>query len=158
MRAPLLALSIALLLTGCATGPQDRATPLATSRSYAAPFDKVWGALVAEVSADCPVQNVDKASGLITSQQMSFGGSYGGWRTLEIYAYQPKAFLATWTGGTRGSLTFYVSSADPTNTTIRVTARFEAFEDNVSKSWHTWESNGVLENKYLGKVSRAIGL
>jgi hypothetical protein len=158
MRAPLFALSITLLLTGCATAPKGPATPLPTSRTFSAPFDKVWGAVVAEVSADCPVQSVEKSSGLITTQMMSFGGGFGGWQTLQRYAYEPRAFLATWTGGARGNLTFYVSSPDATKTTIRVTARFEGFEDNVSKSWHPWQSNGVLENQYLDKISRAIGL
>lgn len=157
-RLPLIvSIASTLMFVGCATAPSAPSAPIQTTRTFAMPLDKVWGAVVSEISADCPIQSVDKASGLITSQMMSFGGGFGGYKTLQQYAYEPKAFLATYTGGARGSLTFFVNSNDGANTTVRATARFEGFEDNVSKSWQPWQSNGALEQKYLNKIAAVLG-
>jgi len=147
----------ALVAGGCATQTAPVA-PRPTSRTYSVPFDQVWGSVVSEVSAVCPVQSIEKSSGLITTQMMSFGGGYSGWQTLRGYAYEPKIFLSTWNGGARCSLTFYVSSVDGTNTSVRVTGRFEGFEDNVTHGWQFWQSNGAYENQFLDKFATTLGL
>lgn len=156
MKASVIAVSAALLLTSCVTAPQGPTSPLPTSRTFSQPFDKVWGTVVSEVSADCPIQSIEKASGLLTTRDVSLGDGFTGQASLYRYGYAPRILLATWTGGARCSLSFYVSSSDSNSTTLRVTARIEGFEDNVTKSWQPWESNGVLENQYLDKISGAI--
>ena len=145
---------VILLFAGCATAPTP-APPLPTERTYARPFDKVWNVIVAGVSADYPVQAVDKASGLLETRQASILDGSTPSKTLKKYGYDPKILLEAWTG-TRCSLTFYVFSPNPSNTVVRVTARIEGFDDNITHNWQPWASNGVLENQYLDRFSSAL--
>ena len=122
-----------LLFAGCATAPTP-APPLPTARTYPRPFDQVWNVIVAEVSADYPVQAVDKASGLIETRDAPIIDGSNPAKTLKKYGYDPKIFLEAWTV-TRCNLTFYAFSPDPSNTVVRVTARIEGFENDVTHNW-----------------------
>lgn len=146
-----------LLMNGCVTTQPVYTSPLDTSRTFNSSYDKVWGVLVSELSASYPIQTIDKSSGLIATQMVSMGSGFAGWNMLKQYAYEPKALLATWAGGARCRLNFFVQGIDDQSTTVRVTGHFEGFEDNVSKSWHVWQSRGVLESSLLDKVSYALG-
>src|ERR1700722_14027920 len=87
-------LLMAVVLVGCVT-PQP-VTPVQTTRTFPASYDKVWGTIVSELSADYPIQNVEKASGLITTQQLSLASGWGAETTLERYAYSPGIILGTY--------------------------------------------------------------
>jgi len=83
-----LSLPAILLICSCATTPTPQTDPpKETSRVFNAPYDKVWSAVVAELSADYPIKNSDKSSGLITTEDVTFGASFGGWSSLRQVAY-----------------------------------------------------------------------
>jgi hypothetical protein len=154
-KASFLATLAALLIVGCAPNVAEPPIPLPNARTYPASFDKVWSAMVSNVSADFPIQASDKASGLLTTRFISLGDGNEGWSNLLRFAYQPPGgFLPNWSLGGRYTLTFYVASADAYNTTIRITARFEAV--NSVGGWTPWATNGVLESTYLDKIGAAI--
>lgn len=143
-----------MALAGCVT-PQP-VSPVQTTRTFPANYDRVWGTIVSELSADYPIQNVDKASGLITTQPLTLAsGLWDSEDKLKQYAYSPGIILGTYNNA-QCSLTVFVSKSDETNTSVRVTARFQGFENNVTQSWQTWQSNGVMENQFLDKIGQLL--
>jgi hypothetical protein len=145
----------ALALGGCVTETHLPAAAEQTSRTYNTSFDKVWGVIVGNISVDCPIQNIDKASGLLVTQPMSLATGIMSGTELQKVAWEPPGAFSTWDGA-RCVLTFFVTSPDATNTTVRITARFAGFENNVTGSWHDWPSKGVLEDQYLNKISSSL--
>jgi hypothetical protein len=131
------------ILVGCAT--PSGVIQLQTTRTFTQPYDRVWGAVVASVSGNYPLQVIEKASGILETQMVTLP-------TLAEYANEPSVFLSCW-GSSRGRLAFYVQSVDQTNTTVRVTGHFEGFEYNTTKTWYVWPSRGVLENNILNAVA-----
>ena len=75
---------------------------------------------------------------------------------LEKYAYQPTNFLGTWGAG-RALLSIFVSFQGET-TTVRITAHFAGFENNVSNSWIEWPTRGVMENLLLDRIAKDISV
>jgi hypothetical protein len=138
----LTATALAALLCGCATTPV--APPLDTTRVFRAPYEKVWGAVVSQISASYPVKLIDKSSGLITTDQFSPG-------SLGEFGYPPQVLLACW-GASRATMTAFVSKIDDEHTKVRLTGHFECFEFNVSHCWYVWESRGTLENRILSTI------
>lgn len=49
-----------------------------------------------------------------------------------------------------------IVDADAGRTQVTLRTHYEAFENNVSKSWLTCQSNGNLENQILDKVSSRL--
>lgn len=149
----------ALIVSGCASAPTKKSLPpVSTYEVLEKPFDEVWAAAVSCVASKVDVDRVEKDSGLITSKRLTFGSSFSGWVTLEKYAYTPKVLMATWSGGTEVTLTFLISPINESRTSLKVTGRFRAFENNVTKSWHTWESNGRYEREYIDEIKSSLGL
>ncbi|MGO9246876.1 MAG: hypothetical protein ACLPT4_12790 [Verrucomicrobiia bacterium] len=138
-------LTILLAAMGCATAPV--APPLDTTRVYNAPYEKVWASVVSEVSAEYPIKNIDKTSGLIASDPVSLSGA----RALTNAGYAPQVLLAIW-GDSRARVTAFVSKLDDERTKVRLTLHLEGFEFNATKSWYVWQSNGTLENALLDRI------
>jgi hypothetical protein len=42
-------------------------------------------------------------------------------------------------------------------TTVRITARFTGFENNITHSWMEWPTKGVLENFLLDRIANDLG-
>ena len=116
---------------------------------------KVWAIIVSELSADYPIQNVDKASGLITTQELTLGTGFSAEDDLRHYAYSPGVILGTYNNA-QCSLTVFVSKSDETSTNVRVTGRFQGYENNVTQSWQTWQSKGVMESQFLDKIGNLL--
>ncbi len=145
----------AALLTSCATVPEAGYTTLPNSRDFNASYDRVWGAVVSLVSERSGVKNIDKASGLITTEPFAIGSGFLAQNALQQYAYQPPNLLGTWGAG-RGELSILVMRKGE-KTSVRVTGRFEGFENNVSHSWMAWPTKGVLENAILKRLGEMLG-
>lgn len=141
-----------VLITGCATLPREPLRAQRTSAVILAPKDKVWPVLVAEVGLNCPVQAIEKESGLITTQfiQMPVGFNNIG---MERYVFPPGNFFATW-AGLRMCMRILVVESEPGKTKVTINAHYEAFENNVSKSWMVARSNGSVENKILTGIEQ----
>jgi hypothetical protein len=144
------------LFTGCETAPHTGSTSLPTSRTFHASFDKVWDALVSEISAFAVIKTTDKTNGLITTEPINVGKGLMSEMVLKEYAYRPPNILGRWDAG-RAVLSIFVSSHG-SSTTVRITAHFVGFEGNVIQSWTEWPTRGVLENVLLDRVAKDVGV
>ena len=147
-------LVIMVLSVGCATVPK---TPLQSQRTSAvilAPKDKVWPLIVQEVGLNYPIQAIEKESGLITTQfvQMPVGFNNAG---MKRYVFPPGGFLATW-AGLRMNLRIMAIESEAGKTMVAINAHYEAFENNVSKSWIVARSNGSVENQILTCIEQKL--
>ena len=73
---------------------------------------------------------------------------------LKEYAHRPSNILGTWDAG-RALLSFFANSQD-SSTTVRITAHFSGFENNVTHSWMEWPTKGVLENVLLDRIAKDL--
>jgi hypothetical protein len=144
------------LLAGCETAPEGSYTSLPTSRTFHAGFDRVWGALVSEISAFAVIKTIDKANGLITTEPLNVGRGLMSEMVLKVYAHRPRNILGTWNAG-RAVLSIFANSRG-SSTMVRITARFAGFEENVTHSWMEWPTSGVLENMLLDRIAKDIGV
>ena len=142
------------LIFGCATLPRVPFQAQRTSAVILAHKDKVWPLLVAEVGLNYPVQAIEKESGLLTTQfvQMPVGFNNSG---MERYVLPPRSFLATW-AGLRMNMRIMAIESEPGKTMITINAHYEAFENNVSKSWIVARSNGSVENQILTSIEQKL--
>jgi hypothetical protein len=146
---------IMVTFCSCVTAPKEGYTALPNTREFDAGYDRVWGAVVSIMSEKGAIKNVDKASGLITTEPFSIGSGFLTQNALQQYAYQPPNLLGTW-GAAQGSLNVLVSRKGD-KTVVRATARFAGFENNVSHAWMQWPTKGVLENQFLKDVAATLG-
>jgi len=147
--------SVALFLfAGCVTVPEGAHTSLPTSRTFHAGFDRVWGVLVSEISSFAVIETIDKTSGLITTGPLKVGTGLMSEMVLKEYAHRPTNILGTWDAG-RAVLTILAKSQG-SSTTVRITAHFTGFENNVAHSWIEWPTKGALENVLLDRIAKDI--
>ena len=144
------------LFAGCVSGPNGGSTALPTSRTFHAGFDRVWGALVSEISTIAEIKTIDKTNGSLTTGPIRVGTGLMAEIVLKEYAYRPPNILGTWDRG-RAVLSI---SANPrgASTTVRITAQFWGFENNVTHSWIEWPTKGVLENLLLDRIAKDLGV
>ena len=155
MKTNLTIIALAICLTSCATAPPGGYTSLPNNRDYHASYDRVWGAVVSMASERGGVKNIDKASGLLSTEEFAIGGGFMTQNALKQYAYEPPSFLGVWSEG-RGSITFFVTRhGDVTN--VRVTGRFAGFERNAAHAWMEWPTTGVMENRILDRIEQEVG-
>ena len=76
---------------------------------------------------------------------------------MKRYIFPPGGFLATW-AGLRMSMRIMAIEAEPGETMVTINTHYEAFEDNVSKSWLVARSNGAVENRILTSIEPKLGL
>lgn len=146
---------IVLLAASCATEPQVSVRAQRTSALISAPKDKVWPLLVSAVGLDYPVQAIEKDSGLLTTQFVQVPVGFNN-RNMKRYVFPPRTFLATW-AGLRMNLRIMAVESEPGRTLVTINAHYEAFEDNVSKSWIVARSNGSVENQILTSIEQQLG-
>lgn len=121
-------------------------------------FDKTWGAIVATLSEKSyPIQTVDKASGLITTQLVVFADGIMAQNEIDRIAVRPSGFLYTWSGG-RYSINVYAVQIDSNRTRIKITTHIEAFENNVTHQWMVCYSNGQIEAELFNAIKMKTNL
>jgi len=144
------------LFAGCVPSPNGGSTVLPTSRTFHAGFDRVWGALVSEISTIAEIKTTDKTNGSLTTGPIRVGTGLMSEIILKEYAHRPRNILGTWDAG-RGVLSVSANSRG-SSTTVRITAHFEGFENNVTHSWMEWPTKGVLENVLFDRIAKDIGV
>ena len=75
---------------------------------------------------------------------------------LKEYAHRPPNILGTWDAG-RAVLSFLVNSQG-SSTTVRITAHFAGFENNITHSWMEWHTKGVLENVLFDRIAKDLAV
>src|SRR6516162_8303086 len=156
MKKPLFSAVALFLFAGCVTVPEGGHTSLPRSRTFRADFDRVWGVLVSEISSFAVIETIDKTNGLITTGPLKMSSGLMSEILLKLYARRPSNILGTWDDA-RAVLSFLVT-AKGSSTTVRITARFTGFENNVTHSWMEWPTKGVLENVLLDRIAKDIGV
>lgn len=143
-----------VMMIGCATVPRAPIKAQRTSAVMPASKDKVWPLLVAEIGLEYPVQAIEKESGLITTEfvQMPVGFNNSG---MERYVFPPGGWINTW-AGLRMNMRVLAVESEPDKTMVTIKAHYEAFEDNVYKSWIVARSNGSVENRILTSIEKKL--
>lgn len=142
--------------TGCVTVRSGGDSSLPTSRTFHVRFDRVWGVLVSEVSSFAFIKTIDKKNGLIVTEPLRVGSGLTSEMVLKEYAHRPRNILGTWDAG-RAVLSF-LATPKGSSTTVRITAYFTGFENNVTHSWMEWDTKGVLENFLLDRIANNLGV
>ena len=146
MKKPFICLISALiLLSGCVTAPV-RPT-IKDTEIFQADFDRVWKSTIATIAdMALPVESIEKESGLVTTKFVSFS-----FRELHRIAQTPSIGLGVWSTG-RYTLSIFMVSISETATKVKIKAHVEAFERNVTKSWHVCYSKGILESQIFDSI------
>jgi hypothetical protein len=147
---------VLFFFTGCVTVRDGGDASLSTSRTFHAKFDRVWGVLVSEISSFALIKTIDETNGLITTEPLKMGAGLMSEMVLKEYAHRPPNILGTWDAG-RAVLSFFANSKG-SSTTVRITAHFTGFENNVTHSWLEWPTKGVLENFLLDRIAMDLGV
>lgn len=154
MKKVILPILFSALLLGCATQNMAPRQSLPTTQTYDAPKNTVWPLLVSEVGLKYPVRAVEKESGLLTTDFVLLPAGYNN-AQMGRWGFPPGGFLATW-AGLRMQMSVLVTEPEPGKTHIVIRTHYEAFENNVSKSWVVCESNGGLENEILTRIAQQL--
>lgn len=145
------------LVIGCVTVPiAEKIVAQRTSATIAAPKDKIWPLLVAEIAQHYPIQVIEKDSGLISTQMVQMPVGFNN-RGMEQYIYPPRGFLATWEG-LRMSMQIIAIDGEPGTTIVTINSHYEAYESNLSKSWVVAQSSGAVENQVLTAIEQKLNL
>jgi hypothetical protein len=151
----LIGLALLLPLAACVSpAVQAPAAPPRTATTFNAPKDKVWPLIIAEVGLTYPVQALEKESGLITTSFVSLPVGFGN-RLAGQWILPPGGFLATW-NGLRMSMKILAVETEPGKTLVKINCHYEAFENNVQKTWVVAQSNGSVENAILTKLEAQL--
>ena len=146
----------AAIVAGCCTATQGAApskTAIQDTVLYAAPFDKVWGAVVATLAEEeYPIGAIDKSSGLITTQQVVLLELVRAVAYADSYVVVPIGLfgMSDPPFRLRVMLNVFASSQDSGSTRVRVTAHFEGWKDR--EGWNAYRSKGLLEKRLLDAV------
>jgi hypothetical protein len=141
-----------LLLAGCTTVPENSSLP--TSRRFHAKIDRVWTALVSEISAFAVIEQIDKSTATIVTGPLRTGSGLMSEVLLKEYAHRPSNIVGTWDSG-RVVLSILARS-EGSSTVVRITARFTGYENNVIHAWVNWPTKGVLENFLFDKIAKDL--
>lgn len=71
------------------------------------------------------------------------------------WVYPPGVFLATW-NGLRMNMKVMAVENEAGKTQVTINCHYEAFENNVMKTWLVAQSNGSLENAILTKIEQRL--
>jgi len=153
MKKALSILACSLLFWGCARGGNIESAPASyvTSKTFSAPKDVVWAAIVSEIGMEYPVRAIEKESGLISTEFVSVDAGYNN-SQITKWATPPRIFLSTW-NGFRVALSVMTTEPAQGQTHVVVKADCEAYENNVSKSWVQCQSRGKIESDLLARIS-----
>jgi hypothetical protein len=100
-------------------------------------------------------QNIAKGQWIISTEVVSIPSGFNDVDAWS-YALEPRILLGTW-NGFRMSMTAIVSEPEPGKSKILINVHYEAFENNVTKSWRVCQTTGREENKILDAVQSTIG-
>jgi len=139
---------VMFFLCGCATTSSVSDTePIQNTFEINKPFNSVWKAIVATFAEHSyPIKAIEKDSGLITTDFIVFADGIMADDEIKGISKRPSLFMGTWTGG-RYTISIYAQQIDSKITKIKITPHIEAYESNLSNSWHTCNSKGVLEKE-----------
>jgi len=149
----LLLIALAVSLSKVPPAPKE----IMQSKIFDKNFEEVWEATVSVLSEEeYPIRTIEKDNGLIITDFVIFtkGLSVEVEREIDKVAVRPSIIFGTWSQG-RYSLSIFVTEKN-NGTLLRIKPHIEAYENNVTNSWHVCDSRGLIEKKLLGKIEQLI--
>ena len=158
MKKLFVGLIIALFLVACGTAPKPR--QIQNAFQIDKPFDSVWPAVI-ETFADLmlPIINMEKASGLIVTNWITFPGSYDTFEKDNETGYCDCGRPAiSWGRVTRAvKLNVFVKKISETLCEVMINAKFEFAWDRESESLsYDCVSTGKLEAEMFKRISEKV--
>lgn len=158
LRTAAVFLVICVTIAGCAT-PGTGATQVSVenSRTFDAPFDKVWAAIIDGASkSDMRISAIEKASGLISFSESTYSPYQASEGTLGSTMGVPDVVM-----NRVGTMSFFALSTSPDKTTVKVNINMKRYvrSGNGSMAFpfvYTWQpaySNGFLEKRILDTLA-----
>lgn len=157
-----LAAALALVtasLTGCATvGSLPTQTSVDRTRTFEAPFDQVWPAIIGEIAeTNLKITTLEKASGLIAIADSTYSPNDANEGVRGSVLGSPDQV-----GNRSASLNIFATSPTPNRTTVRVNVGLKMYirTGNGSLAFpfvYKWEeaySNGNIEKSLLDGIAR----
>ena len=145
------ALLLFILLAGCATAPKPHVfDPVAR---FTTDFDHAWSATIETFAEmNLPIQNMEKASGLVTTDWISFAGDAN-----SGYADCGGTGLAI-ERDRQGKFNVYVKTVEG-SVDVRVTTTYRQMRSLGSSSgWVNCQSTGQLEERIHGMIQQKIAM
>lgn len=148
-------LAILVFIVGCVTHPTR--VVIEDSEEFNAPFDKVWDALVATISElSLPIKAVEKDSGILATESVTFADGYSTDRELKQVATYPTGFLTRERAAYR--LSIYAEKLDQNITRVRITSNIQVLCKSMGEyTWYSCHSNGTIERNLFSSIKQKIG-
>jgi hypothetical protein len=144
-----------VILMGCATTPANKPT-IKDTETIQAPFDEVWRATVSTLAEMAlPIESIEKEKGLITTRYVRFTSGWAAPKEIDLVAQKPSVFLGTWSAG-RYTLTVLARANGKDSTKVKITTYIEAFEEYMTRDWHTCYSKGVIEKQIFDSIELMV--
>jgi hypothetical protein len=147
--------AISCLGISCATAPAPR--QITNSFPVNAPFEATWTAVIESFAEmNLPIMNMEKASGLITTDWISFGGNNQWVRYCDCGKLGLNEERAR-----RGKFNVFVKKADDASCEMKINAVFEvvvasALARNAPESIKTCVSTGNFEAEICKNIMEKI--
>ena len=154
MKLPTFMVVCALLLTtGCATIQPE---PGDDTALYLTRRDKIWETTLSVLEeTSIPIKSLDEEKGIIVTRFVNYAAGPGAHHAIDEIAERPVVRLAIFSQvGYR--LTISITPVSEMSTMIRVIATIEAYDSNVTKTWHPCPTKNVLEDRLLDKIRSRI--
>jgi hypothetical protein len=143
------------IFVGCATTPADKPT-IKDTQVIRASFDEVWRAAVSTFAEMAlPIQSMDKGNGFITIGDVRFTSGWAAPKEIDRVAQKPSVLLGTWSGG-RYTLSVLMRPSGKDSTQVKITTRIEAYEEYMTRDWHTCYSKGVIEKQIFDSIESKL--
>ena len=149
---------LALFVAGCATqGSLPARTSVEKSRTFNAPFDAVWPAIIGGIAeTNLKITTLEKASGLIAITDSSYSPSDANEGTRGSVLGYPDQVM-----NRSASLNIFATSTEPNKTTVRVNVSFKMNIRTGNGSmafphlfkWEEAYSNGNIEKSMLDGIA-----
>lgn len=141
-----------LFLCGCVTMPQT-APPQKFSTVLNKDYDTAWKMMTRFlVAQNYSIKFTEKASGIMTTNDV-VSEHFDADSAIKKIAHRPSVFMGVW-NMYKYSITAYVDKVNNLQTSVTITVSIEAFEHNVSKSWHPCVSKGVIEKDLIDGIQK----
>lgn len=135
------ALALSLILCGCATAPKVQG-PIKNKEIFAAPFDKVWSAMVTALADQgYDIDRIEKESGVLSTKAREGIMSDMAVKSWSMFMYEAAHY----------SLSIFVLKRSDTETEIKVNARILGIS-STGPDTIEGESNGQVEMRILGGI------
>lgn len=152
----LVLVALALLAGGCAASRQLTPARHADAQVLAAPFERVWGALIASIAErSLPIQAIEKSSGIVATSFVMFDTGNRDQELKRVSMWRG-CMLCVMTNG-RFTINAVVTAVGPDSTRVRATAHVETYEAGLTKQWHVVRSSGAIEADLLEDIRSRLG-